>query len=174
MMIEATMQLLLIRHAIAEDREEFAASGRNDGERPLTKHGKRQMRRVAKGLRRTVKSIDVLGASPLVRAQQTAAIVAEAYGEIAVATVPSLAPESEPEAFADWLGRQRIAESVAAVGHDPHLGMLVTWLLAGRMEPRVDIEKGGAVLLDVKGAPRAGCATLLWALTPAMLVRLGD
>lgn len=168
------MQLLVIRHAIAEDREEFAASGRDDNERPLTKHGKQQMKRVARGLRRMVKSIDVLGASPLVRAQQTAAIVAEAYGDMQVATVPSLAPESEPEAFADWLGRQRTAQVVGAVGHDPHLSMLVTWLLAGRMEPRVDIEKGGAVLLEVEGAPRARCATLLWALTPAMLVRLGD
>ena len=167
------MHLLAIRHAIAEEREEFAASGRGDSERPLTKHGKRQMKRVASGLRRVVKSIDVLGASPLVRAQQTASIVAEAYGEMAVATVPSLAPDSEPEAFAAWLGRQRIAEVVGAVGHDPHLGMLVTWLLAGRMEPRVDIEKGGAVLLEVEGAPGASCATLLWALTPGMLVRLG-
>lgn len=168
------MQLLVIRHAIAEEREEFAASGRDDSERPLTKHGKRQMKRVARGLRRFVTSIDVLGASPLVRAQQTAAIVAEAYHGIPVATVPSLAPESTPEAFADWLGRQRIAEVVGAVGHDPHLGMLVTWLLAGRVEPRVDIEKGGVVALAVEGAPRAACATLLWALTPGMLLRLGD
>jgi phosphohistidine phosphatase len=167
------MQLLVIRHAIAEEREEFAASGRDDSERPLTKHGRRQMKRVAKGLRRTLKSIDVLGASPLVRAQQTAAIVAEEYGEMPVATVPSLAPESEPEEFAAWLGRQRLAEVVGAVGHDPHLGMLVTWLLAGRMEPRVEIEKGGAVLLEVEGAPRDSCATLLWALAPGMLVRLG-
>jgi len=168
------MQLLVIRHAIAENREEFAASGRDDSERPLTKHGRRQMKRVARGLRRTLKSIDVLGASPLVRAQQTAAIVAEEYGEMQVTTVPSLAPASEPEEFAAWLGRQRVAEVVGAVGHDPHLGMLVTWLLAGRMEQRVDIEKGGAVLLEVEGAPRASCATLIWALAPAMLVRLGD
>jgi phosphohistidine phosphatase len=168
------MRLLVIRHAIAEDREKFATSGRDDSERPLTRYGKRQMKRVARGLRRTVKSIDVLGASPFVRAQQTAAIVAEAYREMPVATVPSLAPNGEPEEFAAWLGRQRIAEVVGAVGHDPHLGMLVTWLLVGRMEPRVDIEKGGAVLLEVEGAPRASCATLLWALAPAMLVRLGD
>lgn len=167
------MQLLVIRHAIAEDRDEFEASARADSERPLTKHGKRQMKRVAKGLRRMAKSIDVLGASPLVRAQQTAAIVADSYGAMGVVTVPALAPGSAPEDFADWLGRQRIAEVVGAVGHDPHLGMLVTWLLAGRAEPRVAIEKGGACLVDVEGAPRAGCGTLLWSLTPAMLVRLG-
>ena len=168
------MQLLVIRHAIAEDKAEFAATGRDDTERPLTKRGKRQMRRIAKGLRRVVKSIDALGGSPLVRAQQTAAIVAEAYGEMSVDTVPALAPDGAPDAFAAWLGRQRIAEVVGAVGHDPHLGMLVTWLLAGRTKSRVSIEKGGACLLEIEGAPRAGCGTLLWSLTPLMLVRLGD
>jgi phosphohistidine phosphatase len=168
------MQLLVIRHAIAEDREEFAETGRDDEERPLTKHGKRQMKRIAKGLRRAVKSIDVLGASPLVRVAQTAAIVAEEYDDLRVVTVPALAPGGAPEAFAAWLGKQRVAEMVGAVGHDPDLGILVTWLLTGRTEPRVEIEKGGACLLDVETAPRAASATLLWALTPKMLVRLGD
>lgn len=168
------MQLLIVRHGIAEERDEFARTGRDDSERPLTRHGKRRMRRVAKGLHRVLDSIDVLGASPFVRAQQTASIVAHRYGDMEVKTVPALEPASAPEAFATWLGHQRIAEVVAAVGHDPHLGMLVTWLLAGRMEPHVLIEKGGACLLDVEGAPRAGSGTLLWALTPKMLVRLGD
>jgi phosphohistidine phosphatase len=168
------MQLLIIRHGIAGDREEFVRTGRDDSERPLTPHGKRQMKRVAKGLRRVVKSIDVLGASPLVRAQQTAAIVAEAYREMDVATVPSLAPGSAPDDFAEWLGRQRIAEVVAVAGHDPHLGVLITWLIAGVTEPGVHIEKGGACLVDVAGAPCAGCGTLLWALTPEILIRLSD
>jgi phosphohistidine phosphatase len=172
--LEDEMHLLLIRHAIAEDRDEFAKTGRDDTERPLTKHGKRQMRRVATGLRRVMKTIDVLGASPLVRAEQTAAIVAEAYGGMKVTSVPAMAPESAPDEFAVWLGRQRIAETVAAMGHDPHLCSLATWLLTGKMDPQISFEKGGACLLDVQGAPRASCATLVWALTPAMLVRLGD
>jgi len=168
------MQLLIIRHGIAGDKDEWARTGRADSERPLTSHGKRQMRRIAKGLRRTVKAIDVLGASPLVRAQQTAALVAEAYRAMDVVTVPSLAPGSDPEAFAAWLGRQRIAEVVGAVGHDPHLGMLATWLLTGETSSHIDIEKGGACLIEVEGAPRAGSGTLVWALAPEMLIRLGD
>jgi len=38
------MQLLVIRHAIAEDRDVFAASGQSDAERPLTAtfHGGRE------------------------------------------------------------------------------------------------------------------------------------
>ena len=168
------MQLLIIRHGIAGEREEFARTGRDDSERPLTKHGKRQMKRIAKGMHRVLKQLDVLGASPLVRAQQTAEIVAERYREMEVKTVPSLEPGSAPEDFAAWLGRQRLEDVVGAVGHDPHLGVLATWLIAGQMEPGVHLEKGGACLLDVEGAPRAGCGTMLWALTPDMLIRIAD
>ena len=37
------MELLIIRHAIAEDRDEFAESGKSDDERPLTDAGSRRM-----------------------------------------------------------------------------------------------------------------------------------
>jgi phosphohistidine phosphatase len=168
------MQLLIIRHAIAEDKEAFAKTGRPDTERPLTKHGRKVMARVAKGLRRQVKSIDVLASSPLVRAAQTAAIVAKEYGEIFVETVPALAPESAPAAFAAWLRTQREAEVVAVVGHEPHLGMLVTWLMSGLRDSHVTLEKGGACLLEIEGQPGARSATLHWALTPEVLIGLAE
>jgi phosphohistidine phosphatase len=166
------MQLLVIRHAIAEDKEAFAKTGRPDAERPLTKHGRKVMARVAKGLRRQVKSIDVLAASPLVRAAQTAAIVAKEYGETFVDTVPALAPDSPPAAFATWLRTQRDAEVVAVVGHEPHLGMLVTWLMTGARESHVTIDKGGACMLEIEGQPGARSATLDWSLTPDVLAKL--
>jgi phosphohistidine phosphatase len=168
------MQLLVIRHAIAEDREAFADTGRDDAERPLTKRGKRQMMRVAKGLRREVKSIDLLASSPLVRAAQTAAIVAEEYGDVPIVTVPALAPDSAPEAFAAWLREQQGANVVGAVGHEPHLGILVTWLLCGGAESHVSLEKGGACLLELEGAPRRRGATLLWSLPPKILSQLAE
>jgi phosphohistidine phosphatase len=168
------MQLLIIRHAIAEDKEAFARTGRPDTERPLTKRGQKVMARVAKGLRRQVKSIDVLAASPLVRAAQTAAIVAKEYGEIAVDTVPALDPESAPAAFAAWLRTQRDAEVVAVVGHEPHLGMLVTWLMSGLRDSHVTLEKAGACLLEIEGQPGARSATLRWLLTPEVLIELAE
>ena len=42
------MRLLVIRHAPAEDRDEFAKTGKDDSERPLTDDGKAQMRRAAR------------------------------------------------------------------------------------------------------------------------------
>jgi len=166
------MQLLIIRHAIAEDKVEFARTGRDDTERPLTREGKKQMRHVVNGMRRVVRTIDVLASSPLVRAEQTAAIVAEEYDEISIDTVPELSPESDPAAFARWLRTQREAKVVAVVGHEPHLGMLTTWLMTGSRESHVTLEKGGACMLEIDERPGARSATLQWSLTPEVMKRL--
>jgi phosphohistidine phosphatase len=161
------MELLVIRHAIAQAREEFA--GDDDALRPLTKEGRRQMQRVARGLRRIVRDLDVLGSSPLLRAMQTADIVAEQFAGVDITTVEALEPESALPSFVSWLRKQRDAERVAVVGHEPHLGTLVTWLLTGVDEARVPLKKGGACLLAFASLPRKGGATLHWALTPALL-----
>lgn len=166
------MRLLVIRHASAEDKDAFAKTARPDTERPLTKRGRTVMAKAANGLRHEVKSLDVLAASPLVRAAQTAAIVAAEYGDISVDTVPALAPASAPRAFATWLATQKRARVVAIVGHEPHLGTLVTWLLSGLTTSYVEIEKGGACLLEINGKPGPTCATLCWSLPPKMLAKL--
>ncbi|HKG91110.1 MAG TPA: histidine phosphatase family protein [Gemmatimonadaceae bacterium] len=174
------MQLLVVRHAIAEDREEFARGGRDDSLRPLTREGRRKMRRAARGLRRVVPSIDVLATSPYARAEQTAWIVADAYGgRPEPLRVGELVPDAKPAAFVRWLrslGPSVRAgdRTVAVVGHEPHLGELVTWLLAARGPSLIELKKGGACLLRLDdAAPGAGSATLRWALAPSHLRRLG-
>jgi phosphohistidine phosphatase len=166
------VRLLIIRHAIAEEKNAFAKTGRPDTERPLTRHGRTVMARVAKGIRSQVKSIDVLAASPLVRAAQTAAIVAKEYADIDVATVPALAPESAPAAFAAWLRTHRDAEVIAVVGHEPHLGALATWLMTGSRDSHVTLEKGGACMLEIETHAGARSATMTWLLTPRALEQL--
>jgi phosphohistidine phosphatase len=168
------MQLLIIRHGIAEDAEKFAASGEDDSRRPLTKSGKRKMKEVAAGLLEFVESIDVIAASPLVRAQQTAEIVAEAYDDMTVDTVEALSPGSDPSDLIDWLGKHASAEVVAVVGHEPHLGMLVTWLMTERRESQVAMSKGGAALLEFDSRVAARSGTLQWLLTGSQLRRIGE
>jgi phosphohistidine phosphatase len=166
------MHLVIVRHAIAEDREEFAKTGQPDSERPLTKRGRAVMARVAKGLARQVKSIDVLAASPLVRAAQTAAIIAKEYDGMSVRTVPALEPDREPEALKTWLDAQRNVNVVAVVGHEPHLGMLITWLISGLRDSHVTLDKGGACMLEIEGKAEARGATLTWSLPPDVLAAL--
>jgi phosphohistidine phosphatase len=167
------MQLVVIRHAIAQEREEFAPTGRDDSLRPLTDKGRSKMKQAAAGLRELVPEISVLAASPFTRAQQTAQIVADEYKGLRVITTSALEPDSEFEEFAEWL-RTRRGDTVAVVGHEPHLGTLVTWLMTGIEESRVPLKKGAACLLEFASAPTRGTARLQWALTASQLGRLAD
>jgi phosphohistidine phosphatase len=168
------MELVLIRHGIAEDREAFATAKRDDALRALTKQGRWKMERVAKGLRRAVRSIDLLASSPLVRATETAAIVSAAYGGLKVSGAPAFAPDSPIDAALEWIRRHGSAPTMAVVGHEPSLSTLATWLLTGSRESRLMLRKGGACAIEFTAPPRAGEGQLLWLLTPAQLRRLGD
>jgi phosphohistidine phosphatase len=168
------MRLLVIRHGLAGDRDEFAFTGRPDAERPLTKEGRMKMKRAASGLRLIVDELNVLATSPLVRAAQTAEIVAEAFGVAETAVVDELAEERSPDDLLPWLRAQEPDTTVAVVGHNPHLGFLVGWLLTGRHENFVELKKGAAVMLQFEDPdpPNPGAAVLLWSLAPNHLRKL--
>lgn len=170
------MHLLIIRHAVAEEREAWAQTGEPDERRPLTDDGRKKMRRGTRGLRSVVPAISLLGTSPYTRAAQTADVVSAAYGGIEPVTVGALTPDRKPQAFLSWLGDAAPGHDViAAVGHEPHLSGLVSWLLAKRAAPPlVELKKGAACLLRFDGAPAAGVACLEWLLTPQQLRRMRD
>ena len=169
------MELLVIRHGVAEERKEFAASGKDDSLRPLTKEGRWKMERGARALRRALPSLNVIATSPFTRAAQTAKIVSAAYGEVGVEQLDALTPEGRPQAFLTWLRERESDDRVGAVGHEPHLGALVYWFLTGKVaEGRIALRKGGACLLSFDTRPQAGKGTLIWSLTPSLLRRLDD
>src|SRR6266699_3602270 len=115
------MQLLLIRHAIAEDKEAFARTGKLDTERPITDEGRKKMERAARGLPGLAEKIDLLATSPLVRARQTADLVSQAYGDIKIATWPELASGIPAPDVLPRLREVRDLSVVALVGHEPGL-----------------------------------------------------
>jgi len=163
------MKLLVIRHAIAEDRDEFAKSGEEDGLRPLTKDGKKKMRKAAAGLVQLVPELNLLATSPLTRAAQTADIIAEAYGRIRPVPQASLAPGRKPSALLGWLQDQRPDLTIAIVGHEPDLGLFVSWMLTGLQESFIEFKKGGACILDLGENPKPGRAKLEWQMKPSHL-----
>src|SRR2546423_12982883 len=163
------MQLLIIRHGTAED----APPGGDDASRSLTKAGKQEMKEVAAGLKTLVDSLDVIAASPLLRAQQTAEIVAQSYGDPPIETVDALVPGHDPIEISEWLARHASANTLALVGHEPHLGILVTWFMTGAKNSRVALGKGGAALLEFSTRVSAGSGVLQLLLTRSELRRLG-
>jgi phosphohistidine phosphatase len=168
------MKLLLVRHAIAEEREDFARTGKDDRLRPLTEEGRKKMKQAARGLRSLVPEIDLLATSPLTRATQTGAILDSVYGGLEEVEIEQLSPETTPEKFLRWLRKQKV-DTVAAVGHEPSISQILSWLLTGTDRKLFAFRKGGACLLELPdGEPAGGSATLLWALTPAQLRTLAD
>jgi phosphohistidine phosphatase len=168
------MELLIIRHAIAVDREEFADTGQPDSERPLTDFGRRRMRKNVRGLRRLGPAPEVIATSPYVRAADTAAIVGDAFGIASVETLDVLTPERHPSDLLPWLSQQSRDAVVAVVGHEPHLGNLITWLVGGIEASNVELKKGGVCLVDLGDRLEAGTAVMRWLLRPAHLRAIAD
>jgi phosphohistidine phosphatase len=165
------VKLLVIRHAIAIDREDFDEP--NDDHRPLTPEGIRKMRKNVKGLRGLVDRPDFLVTSPLTRAVQTAEIVRDAWIELDIASCDELRPESEPGEFLSWLREQPQGclpdGIVAIVGHEPHLSSFIGWLLSGSFKSFVSLKKGGACLIEFADRVEKGEGRLLWHLPPSVL-----
>lgn len=167
------MDVILIRHAIAEEREIFARTGKSDDFRPLTPRGRKRMRLAAAGLHALVPRIDTLATSPLVRAVETAQLISEAYGGLDLVEIAEMTPAASSDDLLRWLETRDSDSTVAVVGHEPSISMHVSWLTTRSDEPFLEFKKGGACLLTFYDDVYSGGASLRWMLTPAQLRVLG-
>jgi phosphohistidine phosphatase len=168
------MDLLIVRHGVAEDKEAFAKTGKSDDARPLTDKGRKKMKRAARGLCSIVPQIGLLVTSPLTRARETAAYVAGVYDMDASETAEVLRPDASFDAFIEWLRPRASKSPVCIVGHEPHLSGLATWLMSGAKESRMELTKGGACMLSFDGTPKRGGATLCWLMTSKQLEAISE
>lgn len=166
------MRILIVRHAKAEDRDASDRHSASDAERPLTEAGRKQMRKAARALKELLPRIDVLASSPLVRARDTARLIAKEYKRLKITDVAALAPGASEKALLAWLQTQPSEATIALVGHEPDLSRLTSWLLAGGTRGFVEFKKGAACLLEFPETADAGRATLAWLLAPGQLRRL--
>lgn len=144
------MRLLVVRHGIAVEREEWAPRGASDDLRPLTRDGARKMRTGARALLRLVPELELIATSPLLRARQTAEIVQAAGDDLPLEETPSLRPEAAPASFGRWLRVHRELETVAAVGHEPQLGQLLRALCGGDDDLPESLKKGAIAHLRTR------------------------
>lgn len=161
------LRVCLVRHAVAEER---GPRWPDDRLRPLTAKGIAQWEAGAKGLL-TVFEPDLILTSPLVRARQTADILARAANKTRVVEAISLASDDVSEVIED--ARRTGMGSVAAVGHEPWLSETLAWAVApgGAV---VEFKKGAAALLRFDLAVGEGAGVLEWFLPPGLLRRLSD
>ena len=161
----ASCYLYLVRHGLAAERgSEFP----NDDERPLTSEGIERLRVQALGLRELNVRFDRVLTSPLVRAAQTAEIVAAGLGCAApLVTVDALRPAGRYDALLAALGRLGRDRSVALVGHMPSIGEFAARLI-GASEP-LPFKKGGVCCIEADTLPPSGAGQLLWFVPPRAL-----
>ncbi len=164
------MHIYLLRHGIAED---MAPGG--DAERALTDEGWKRLRRAAPAWQALLEPPAVVFASPLRRAQETATVFAEAVrfrGELRIEA--ALTPDAPPALATALLEAEALSgtQSVAMVGHEPHLGYLLGLLLTGHPRQPIPFKKGMLVAVETASAASL-IAGLRLTLTQRAAARLG-
>ncbi len=117
------MNLFILRHGQAEPQQT------TDEARELTDKGRAETARVVSGRLAELQIVNQIWASPLVRAQQTARIVAAHFPALTIGSSELIIPEANPIVAMDWL--QSINQpdlSILLVSHQPFVGELVNRL----------------------------------------------
>ena len=166
-----SVKLYVMRHGPAEDT---AATGR-DEDRALTASGRDRVRNVVKLLQREGEMPGRILASRLVRAHQTAEIVAAAAKAAGwrgtVETVAELAPGGKNVALCHALVRAHGSDAAGPmlVGHEPDLSSLIDDLLGSPMPLTMD-----KAMVDALELGDDGAATLRFILEPRAVAVVHD
>jgi len=165
----ASCSIYLVRHGAAADQgPEFP----NDEDRPLTDDGIERFRVAVAGLRDLGVALDRVLTSPLVRAVQTAEILAARLEtKVALVKTDALRPGGRHDAVMAALGRLPAGSSIALVGHMPLIGEIAARLIGAREPP--EFKKGSVCRIDVEELPPAAAGRLVWLLPPRALRALG-
>ncbi|UFS70517.1 histidine phosphatase family protein [Geomonas sp. RF6] len=139
------MKIHLIRHAEAVDR----SSEIEEDHRYLTPKGRSRFREVASTLKKSDMAPKLIVTSPLVRAVQTADILAEELdyeGELVLSS--EVGPGFSPTRLRKLLDRYHEASEIAFVGHEPDLGGVTGRLLD---IGHCSLTKGMAITVKISG-----------------------
>ena len=165
----ATIELYLVRHAIAAER---GPNYPDDRKRPLTTEGIARFKSAVEGLKTLDVTIELVVTSPLVRASHTAELLVAGIGaKPRLETLDALAPDGRIPAVLEAIAKaSKKARQIALVGHQPSLGELAVRLLRAR--GALEFKKGAVCCIELDGAMPTGPGTLRWLLPPRVLRKL--
>jgi phosphohistidine phosphatase len=151
------MILYLVRHAEAIERSGTTP----DAFRYLTTKGRLAFREIARRVRKAGIAPAVIFTSPLLRAVQTAEILAERLKhEGQVVVTRELSPGFDLQALRSLLMGAGSPKEAAFVGHEPDLGEVAASMLS--LPKGFPLRKGAVVALEVERSVRKGTAKFLW------------
>ena len=130
------MDLILWRHAEAEDLADNDETGGNDLSRRLTHKGEKQAARMAAWLQHRLPEDTRVWSSPAVRTEQTVRALGRKYR-----LCDELRPGASPEQLLQLVGWPLAKAPVRVVGPPPTLGETISRVL-GLAEPECPVKKG--------------------------------
>jgi phosphohistidine phosphatase len=159
-----------MRHSLAQPVTETAML--DDEARELTPDGEARAHLMGRALKTLGIKPQTIWCSPLTRAQQTARIVAMELGEpFLVDTKLILKAGMSAGAFLDFL-RENPADVVLAVGHQPDLGDVVSFLLWDLVGARFPVQEGAIIGLDIPNLESRQKIRMEFLLSPEMAGRI--
>ncbi len=162
------MKLLLLRHAEAMEREDWARENKNDDLRPLTKRGITRFAEASRGILSQLPAVHTIHSSPLTRSVQTAEILGLCYPGVRVMISEFLSPHASIERIQSLIASLVPGKSHVLIGHRPDLELLASQLLLGNQALNAKIKKGGAMLLELE----QGKWSMQWLLTQKQFCEL--
>jgi len=160
------MDLYILRHGRAEE----AGAGRSDANRRLTMRGKHEIEHLAAWMKAQDIRFDLIAASPLVRAQQTAAIVAESLkNQEVLVTWETLLPGCSPDTVSREVDRYADLDAILLVGHEPLLSALVARIVAGDDGAGIVMTKGAPVKIRDFSLCQRPSGELQWLVAPRLV-----
>lgn len=165
------MQLFIVRHGIAVDREDPKCPA--DPERFLTNEGIEKTREVAQGVVEVATVTDLMMTSPYLRAVQTAEVFATVfeYSKQKIRKSDLLLPGAESLQLFRELSKDKDLSTVFVFGHAPHLDDLIATAI-GTKHQISSLKKAGVALVELKRlVPPSG--ELVWLATPKLLRKAG-
>jgi phosphohistidine phosphatase len=156
------VDVYILRHGKAED----AGPGTSDADRRLTKKGQDEIASAGRWITSHGIRFDIIAASPLARAQETALIVAEALGQRdRIATWEVLAPGGNPDEVCHVISRHRDARAILLVGHEPQLSALISRIISGEETAAIALSKGSLAKIREFTYLASPAGELHWLLT---------
>jgi phosphohistidine phosphatase len=163
------VDVYILRHGKAEG----AGPGTADADRRLTEKGRDEITSAGRWIASQGIRFDVIAASPLVRAQETAAIIADALGQgDCLVTWKVLAPGGDPDTVCNVISGHMDARAILLVGHEPLLSALISRIISGEENALIGLSKGSLAKIRDFRISMCPSGELRWLLTAKQMAGL--
>jgi len=162
------MDLLVLRHGEAGRRSPLPS----DSKRSLTAEGQQEIVDLSNGLKSLDVKFDHILTSPLLRAKNTAEIVAKSLkfkGKIE--EIDALKPEGNKLEFYSILSKLKQDSMILVVGHEPYLSTMISEAIS-QSDCRINLKKAGLARIRVLSTTPKIKGELRWLLTPKHLKKI--